>query len=130
MPTSLEQLQQLLEKAESYIKIQFGQGVVGKLCLVAIAVCFAVAVVGRNITNDWIALFIILLLLGGFYWLFHNITNYADKHPEALMEGATLSAYKIATFAAKDQLNPPQEQPLLSNPSENKLSLTSNEVEK
>lgn len=121
-------LPKILEKyginSESLHKIHFGQGVVGKSSLVAIAACATIAFIASRFHGDWFLASALAAIVIGFPWYIRKITRFAKKNPElALMEGATLLAWKQTQLAAKEIPEPPNE-PLISNPQESYPALS------
>jgi hypothetical protein len=118
-------------KAESLEGVKIGQGVVGRSAQVALGAMAVLAVIGCRLSSDFLLLLLGAATIGTVWWFFNAARDFAIRHPElALMEGATLMAYKQVELASKDQPHPPQEQPLIANPSQAVISLPSNTAEK
>ena len=111
-------------KSESYSKIRFGQGVVGKTSMVALSVVFVLGTIAYKLENyPWMQFLLALIIAGGFFWYFKRTIKFSEENPQlALMDGAELVAWKQIDLAAKGIPSPP-DTPAIANPQTANLSL-------
>ncbi len=97
-------LERLGISEESIHKVRLGQGVVGKTSCVCIAACVVVTAAVFSNIHPWVSSFAIVAVVIGCFFSNYRAFKYAEKFPaEALMEGATLLAWKKAELGALNQ---------------------------
>ena len=107
-------LTDLFQKAG--ISIRLGQGVVGKTTTAVVVALIGIAIVGRNLSNEWLAGGCALAIGIIFIVYFVGILWFATKNPAAaLLEGARLLKWQETEWIAKGMLSPPST-PRMSDP--------------
>jgi len=117
----LRTIEDRLGSSETFQKIKFGRGAVGKIAVVAVGCAFALATASFRLTGNGAVVAVIVIGIFGLCSL-GSILFVIHKQPElAVLEGMELVRYKQLTMGAKGyipetfQLPVPDPKPLLDD---------------
>ncbi|HUY68011.1 MAG TPA: hypothetical protein VMV79_01770 [Alphaproteobacteria bacterium] len=111
-------------KTESFSKIQFGQGVIGRTWPIFLAAVIMLGLLGLELSIPWMQFIALVALIVLPCYYLHSVIRHTEKSPEtALLEGATLIAYRQQELAAKGLPKPP-EGPSVTNPTPSQPALS------